>query len=134
MALVREAANIVAEGIADAEAVDTVVKNGFGLRMPAYGTLEHLDVTGLDLGLKVVEYVAHDLYNEPRAPEYFRELVRTGNLGAKTGRGFYAWSVKNADAVRAERDAFLMEVLRYRRRRSGTDDRGLSSVKGPASD
>jgi 3-hydroxybutyryl-CoA dehydrogenase len=65
----------------------------------------------------VVEYVAQDLYNEPRAPEYFRALVREGNLGAKTGRGFYDWSVKNADAVRAERDAFLVEVLRYRRTR-----------------
>jgi 3-hydroxybutyryl-CoA dehydrogenase len=118
MALVREAANIVAEGIASASDVDTVVKNGFGLRMPAYGTLEHLDVTGLDLGLKVVEYVAQDLYNQPRAPEYFRELVRSGNLGAGTGRGFYDWSLKSADTVRAERDAFLVEVLRYRRKRT----------------
>lgn len=115
MALVREAANIVAEGIADAEDVDTVAKNGFGLRMPAYGILEHMDVVGLDLGLRVVEYVAQDLYNEPRAPEYFRDLVRQGDLGAKTGRGFYDWSVKSADAVRARRDAFLVEVLRYRR-------------------
>ncbi len=115
MALVREAANIVAEGIADAEAVDTVAKNGFGLRMPAYGIFEHQDVAGLDLGLRVVEYVARDLYNEPRAPELFRELVRQGNLGTKTGRGFYDWSVKDADAVRAERDAFVIEVLRYRR-------------------
>jgi 3-hydroxybutyryl-CoA dehydrogenase len=115
MALVREAANIVAEGIADAEDVDTVAKNGFGLRMPAYGILEHMDVVGLDLGLSVVEYVAQDLYNEPRAPEYYRELVRQGHLGAKTGRGFYDWSVKSADAVRARRDAFVVEVLRYRR-------------------
>ena len=70
MALVREAANIIAEGIADAEAIDAVAKNGFGLRMPAYGILEHQDVVGLDLGLAVVEYVCPDLYNEPRAPEY----------------------------------------------------------------
>jgi 3-hydroxybutyryl-CoA dehydrogenase len=116
MALVREAANIIGEGIADAEAIDTVAKNGFGLRMPAYGILEHQDVVGLDLGLKVVEYVCQDLYNEPRAPEYFRALVRHGDLGAKTGRGFYDWSVKSADGVRARRDAFLVEVLRYRRR------------------
>ena len=116
MALVREAANIVAEGIADAEDVDTVARNGFGLRMPAYGILEHQDVVGLDLGLRVVEYVAPDLYNEPRAPEYFRELVRQGDLGARTGRGFYDWSVKSAEGVRARRDAFLVEVLRYRRR------------------
>jgi 3-hydroxybutyryl-CoA dehydrogenase len=118
MALLREAANIVAEGIADAEDVDAVAKNGFGLRMPAYGIFEHQDVVGLDLGLRVLEYVVRDLYNEPRAPEYFRELVRSKNLGAKTGRGFYDWSVKSADEVRARRDAFLVEVLRYRRNQS----------------
>jgi 3-hydroxybutyryl-CoA dehydrogenase len=63
----------------------------------------------------VLEYVAQDLYNEARAPEYYRDLVRNGHLGAKTGRGFYDWRVKSADAVRARRDAFLVEVLRYRR-------------------
>jgi 3-hydroxybutyryl-CoA dehydrogenase len=116
MALVREAVNIVAEGIADADDVDTVAKNGFGIRLPAYGIFEHQDVVGLDLGIKVVEYVARDLYNEPRAPEYMRELVRDGNLGARTGRGFYDWSAKSADEVKARRDAFLIEVLRYRKR------------------
>jgi 3-hydroxybutyryl-CoA dehydrogenase len=115
MALVREAVNIIAEGIADADAIDTVAKNGFGLRMPAYGILEHQDVVGLDLGIRVVDYVARDLYNEPCAPAYMHELVRAGQLGAKTGRGFYDWSVKSADEVRARRDAFLVEVLRYRR-------------------
>jgi len=116
MALVREAVNIVAEGIADADAVDTVAKNGFGIRLPAYGILEHQDIVGLDLGSRVVEYVAQDLYNEPRAPEYMRELMRGGNLGAKTGRGFYDWSSKSADDVKARRDAFLIEVLQYRKR------------------
>jgi 3-hydroxybutyryl-CoA dehydrogenase len=115
MALVREAVNIVAEGIADADAVDTVAKNGFGIRLPAYGILEHQDIVGLDLGSRVVEYVAQDLYNEPRAPEYMRELMRAGNLGAKTGRGFYDWSTKSAEEVKARRDAFLIEVLRYRK-------------------
>jgi 3-hydroxybutyryl-CoA dehydrogenase len=116
MALVREAANIVAEGIADAEDVDAVAKNGFGLRMPAYGIFEHQDIVGLDLGIRVVDYVAQDLYNEPRAPENMRELVRAGKVGAKAGQGFYDWSAKSADEVRARRDAFLVEVLQYRRR------------------
>jgi len=115
MALVREAAHIVAEGIADANDVDTVVKNGLGLRMPAYGTLEHMDMAGLDMALSILDYVAQDLYNEPQAPAQFRERVRNGNLGVKTGKGFYDWSAKSADAVRAGRDAFLVEVLRYRR-------------------
>jgi len=115
MALLREAVNIIAEGIADADDVDTVAKNGFGIRLPAYGILEHQDVVGLDLGIKVVEYVTRDLYNEPRAPEYMRELLRQGHLGARSGRGFYDWSAKSVEDVKARRDAFLVEVLRYRR-------------------
>jgi 3-hydroxyacyl-CoA dehydrogenase len=45
-------------------------------------------------------------------------LVRRGDLGAKTGQGFYSWSVKSADAVRAARDEFLVEVLRSRQRKA----------------
>jgi len=51
MALVREAAHIIAEGIAGAADIDAVIKNGLGLRMPAYGLLEHMDVAGLDLAV-----------------------------------------------------------------------------------
>ncbi len=119
MALVREAANIIAEGIAGAEDIDTVIRNGLGLRMPAYGILEHMDMAGLDLAGSVLDYVACDLYNEPRAPEYFRDLVRRGALGVKTGKGFYDWSVKSAAAVEARRDNFLVEVLRSRRGKAG---------------
>jgi len=77
-----------------------------------------MDVVGLNLGLAVLEYVARDLYSKQDAPEYIRDLVRRGDLGAPTGKGFYDWSVKSADAVRARRDAFLIEVLRYRRKKS----------------
>jgi 3-hydroxybutyryl-CoA dehydrogenase len=129
MALVREAAHIVAEGIADADDVDTVAKNGFGLRMPAYGIFEHQDIVGLDLGIRVVEYVAADLYNEPRAPEYFRDLVRGGQLGAKTGHGFYDWSARSSDEVKSRRDAFLIEVLRYRRSLAHNPDPGSPAVR-----
>jgi 3-hydroxybutyryl-CoA dehydrogenase len=48
-ALVREAIHIIHEGIATAEDVDLAVKNGFGLRLPVWGVLEHADAVGLDL-------------------------------------------------------------------------------------
>jgi 3-hydroxybutyryl-CoA dehydrogenase len=118
MALLREASHIIAEGIAGVEEIDTVVRNGLGLRMPGYGLLEHMDVVGLNMALAILEYVAGDLYSEPHAPEYIRNLVRRGDLGAPTGKGFYDWSVKSADEVRARRDAFLIEVLQYRRKKS----------------
>jgi 3-hydroxybutyryl-CoA dehydrogenase len=115
MALVREAAYIIQEGIAEAADIDAVIRNGLGVRMPAYGTLEHMDIAGLDLTISVLDYVAGDLCSEPLAPEYLRRLVSKGDLGAKSGRGFYDWSGKSADEVKARRDAFLIQVLRGRR-------------------
>ena len=115
MALVREAAHIVAEGIADADDVDLVAKNGFGLRMPAYGIFEHQDAVGLDMGLSILDYVAKDLYNEPKAPNFYRAKVASGELGAKSGKGFYDWSKKSIEEVKTRRDRFVIDVLRARR-------------------
>jgi 3-hydroxybutyryl-CoA dehydrogenase len=115
MAMVREAVHIVAEGIADVEDVDMVVKNGFGLRLPVYGLFEHQDAVGLDMGLSIIDYVAKDLYNEPQAPNYYKAKVAKGELGAKTGMGFYDWSKKSIEEVKARRDRFVIDVLRARR-------------------
>src|SRR4051794_19686788 len=97
MALVREAVNIVAEGIADVEDVDLAARRGFGLRLPEYGIFEHQDMVGLDMALSILEYVGKDLYNDPRAPEIYRQKVAAGELGVKSGKGFYDWSCKSAD-------------------------------------
>src|SRR5712691_1617884 len=112
MAMVREAVNCVAEGIAEVEDVDQVCKAGFGLRLPVYGIFEHQDIVGLDMCLSIVDYVARDLYNEPRAPDIYKEKVARGELGAKTGKGFYDCSQKSADEVKARRDRFVLEFLR----------------------
>jgi 3-hydroxybutyryl-CoA dehydrogenase len=114
MALVREAAHIVAEGIADAEDVDLAARTGFGLRLPVYGILEHQDAVGLDLGFAVVDYVARDLNNEPHGPAIMRDMIGRGDLGAKTGRGFYEWPPKDLAEVKRRRDGFLVEQLRAR--------------------
>lgn len=112
MALVREAVNIVAEGIAEVEDVDLAAKTGFGLRLPVYGIFEHQDMVGLDMGCSIVDYVSKDLYNEPGAPPLMKQKVAGGELGVKTGKGFYDWSKKDAAAVRARRDKFVLDFLR----------------------
>jgi 3-hydroxybutyryl-CoA dehydrogenase len=116
MALVREAVNIVAQGIADVEDVDLVARDGFGLRLPAYGIFEHQDITGLDLGFAVVDYVSGDLYNLPHAPPLYREKIAKGELGVKTGKGFYDWSKRDANEVRVRRDEFVLEMVKKRAR------------------
>lgn len=128
MALVREAVNILAEGIADVEDVDLVARNGFGLRMPAYGIFEHADITGVDLSFAVVDYVAGDLYNQPHAPPLYREMIARGELGVKTGKGFYDWSGKDAGEIRARRDQFVLDVVKAR----FLEKKGLSAAKSAA--
>ena len=115
MALVREAIHILAEGIADAEAIDTVAKNGFGLRMPAYGILEHQDIVGLEMGMAILDYVSRDLNGDAGTPALAREMLRRGENGAAAGKGFYDWSVKSPAEVKRRRDEFVLEVLRSRR-------------------
>jgi 3-hydroxybutyryl-CoA dehydrogenase len=113
-AVIREAAYIVQEGLATAEDVDTAIKNGPGFRFPVWGPLEHIDAVGLKLALSVQDGVLPGLDNEPHAPEILRGFVEEGRDGYATGRGFYDWTVKDMDALAAERDAFIMEVLRRR--------------------
>jgi 3-hydroxybutyryl-CoA dehydrogenase len=112
MALWREAVHIVAEGIAGPEEVDLAAKTGFGLRLPVYGIFEHADAVGLDLVLSVMDYVARDLYGEPRAPQLIHDLAAAGRTGAKAGAGFHDWSRKDIEEVKARRDRFVLDFLR----------------------
>jgi 3-hydroxybutyryl-CoA dehydrogenase len=112
IALIREAVNIVAEGIADAEDVDLAAKAGFGLRLPVYGILEHQDMIGLDMGTGIVDYITADLNNDPKAPDLMHDLIKQGKLGAKSGQGFYDWSKKDPAEVRSLRDRWLRDFLK----------------------
>lgn len=116
MALFREAIHIVAEGIADADSVDTVAKNGFGLRLPAYGIFEHQDIVGLDMATAVLDYVSRDLADTKGTPAFLTDLSARGETGAAAGKGFYDWSAKNASEVKSRRDEFVLEVLRMRKK------------------
>jgi 3-hydroxybutyryl-CoA dehydrogenase len=112
MALWREAVHIVEAGIADAEDVDLAVKCGFGLRLPVYGMFEHMDLVGLELASTVMSYAATDLYSERRAPQIMHDKMAAGETGAAAGKGFYDWSRKNAEEVKARRDRFILAFLR----------------------
>lgn len=112
MALFREAVHIVAEGIADAEDVDRAASLGFGLRLPAYGILEHIDMVGLELARAVCDYAAQDLNSERRAPALFDEKIARGEKGAATGKGFYDWQERCASDVKKRRDEFVIDCLK----------------------
>jgi 3-hydroxybutyryl-CoA dehydrogenase len=99
-ALWREAFDLIDKGVCDPETVDTVIKAGFGLRLPVLGPVENADLVGLDLTLAIHEYVLPELDPPSQPSEGLRRRVENGELGMKTGLGFRSWSTDEAEAVR----------------------------------
>lgn len=90
-ALWREAHAIISNGVCDAQTVDLVVKNSFGLRLPVFGPIENADLVGLDLTLDIHSVILADLDKSSAPLPSLTERVNRGELGAKTGRGFLEW-------------------------------------------
>ncbi len=86
--LLREAVNLVEEGVATPEDVDVIVRTTFGYRLPFFGPFAIADMAGLDVyrdGFRTLE--AH--YGERLAvPALLTELVESGRYGVKQGGGF----------------------------------------------
>lgn len=99
-ALWREAIAIVAEGIADAETVDTVVKSSFGRRLAVLGPLENADLVGTDLTLDIHNAVLAHLDHTHGPSPYLQRLVADGKLGMKSGSGFRQWTPDFIGALR----------------------------------
>lgn len=111
-AVIREAIYMVQEGIASAEDVETAVKAGMGIRFPVYGPLEHLDYVGLDLGLRVQRTVLPSLCNSAEPAQLLERLVASGDIGARSGRGFYDWHERSVEELKRQRDLFLVERMK----------------------
>ena len=112
LALLREALYIVQEGIATPEAVDATVRYSLGRRYGVTGPLESADLGGLDIFQNISAYLYKDLCNDPDSSPLLAETVARGDLGAKTGKGFYDWTKPEVlGKLKKEREAVLIEWL-----------------------
>jgi 3-hydroxybutyryl-CoA dehydrogenase len=99
-AIIKEAFSIVERGIASADDVDTVVKNSFGRRLAVAGPFEVFELAGWDLVLAAFEELYKDMDHSPEPNKLLVEMVKKGELGVKTGKGFYQWDEKSAEALK----------------------------------
>lgn len=83
-----EAMRMVEAGVASAEDIDKAMTLGYGFPM---GPLRLTDLVGLDVRLAIAEYLAKEVGPHFEPPALLREKVARGELGKKSGQGFYPW-------------------------------------------
>lgn len=88
VALALEAMRMVEDGVASAEDIDRAMTLGY--RHPA-GPLRTTDIVGLDVRLGIAEHLAEEIGERFAPPQILTDKVAAGELGRKSGQGFYTW-------------------------------------------
>ena len=97
MPMINEAIITLNEGVAGVEEIDTVMKLGMAHPM---GPLQLADFIGLDVCLSIMEVLYEGLGNDKYAPApLLVNMVTAGNLGIKSGEGFYTWKHKTKELI-----------------------------------
>ena len=111
-ALLREAMDLVGQGVASAEEIDRAVRGSIARRMPVMGLFGQADLAGLDVYRQIFRYLAADLSRSAGPPQALDDAVRAGNTGAAVGQGFYSWSADQRDEALRRRNDELIRLLR----------------------
>ena len=112
--------DIVSRGIASHEDVDLVVSGSFGRRLATAGPFQVFDIAGWDVITSLFSQLAPEIDSSTEAPAMLRQMVQSGDLGVKSGRGFYTWTPESASELRGRIARGLVEAER------------LSQATGPA--
>lgn len=110
-AMMREALTLVERGVVTPEDIDTAVTAGIGFKSAWQGLFETLDYIGLDTVALGCGFIFPDLSSRTDVPETITSNVAEGNLGVKTGRGFFDYSDPSGARKLEERSRFLLSQL-----------------------
>ncbi|MDK1275568.1 MULTISPECIES: 3-hydroxyacyl-CoA dehydrogenase family protein [unclassified Arthrobacter] len=119
-ALFHEAAQLVEEGIATAEDVDTLVRTTFGFRLPFFGPFAIADMAGLDVYSFCYASLQTEFPERFATPKALQDLVDAGKLGTKSGGGFLQIPAEQTDNLVAYRNKAYVAMA------------GLLNVLGPS--
>ena len=112
-ALLREALSIVQQGIARPQDVDIVIKNGFGRRLAAVGVFESYEMAGWDLILAVMANLLTEIESSSEISPLLSQKIERGELGIKTGKGFYDWTPESAEVLQQRVAHALIKIAQW---------------------
>ena len=110
-ALEREIDYLLDEGIVTPEDLDTALKGSIGFRLACLGPMEIEDMIGLDTAMRVSSRVFKVLSNATEPSVKLVEKVNKGELGIKTGKGWYDYTGKTITEINDERNRKLLQEL-----------------------
>jgi 3-hydroxybutyryl-CoA dehydrogenase len=111
-ALEREIDYLLDEGIVTPEDLDTAVKSSTGFRFACLGPMEVEDMIGLDIAMTVSGRVFKGLSNATEPSPILVEKVNRGELGIKSGKGWYDYSGRTREEVLEEKNRKLLPQLK----------------------
>ena len=110
-ALEREVDLLLDEGVVSPEDLDKAVKASLGFRLACLGPMEAEDMIGLDVAARVSGNIFKILSNATEPSPDLVEKVKRGELGVKSGRGWYDYPDDSKEAIVTERNARLLRQL-----------------------
>ena len=127
-AVFREALHLLSEGVATAEDLDRAMTGGPGFRWSFLGPLQAADFGGLDVFHSIASYLWEDLGDAKSPDQVLEEKLAAGQLGTKTGAGFYDYPPEELAELTNRRDRFLLGLKQLSEATRSTDDSPQLSV------
>jgi 3-hydroxybutyryl-CoA dehydrogenase len=112
-AILHEAYHLLSTGIASAATIDAVAKQLLGPRMTITGLLEQKDLAGLEIHANAQRSIVPTLDHSGVPNPLLQEMVARGDVGIRSGRGFYDWSERDGAATARDAQARLERLLRF---------------------
>jgi 3-hydroxybutyryl-CoA dehydrogenase len=111
--VMNEAVRLVEEGVASAEDVDRAVRVGLGLRFATMGPIEFIDWGGLDILYYASRYMVDATGSDRFAsPDSVAEKMEAGEIGMRSGQGYYDFSQMDVDAYKRDMLTRFVEQVR----------------------
>jgi 3-hydroxybutyryl-CoA dehydrogenase len=121
-AILHEAYYLIEQGICGPEEVDQAAREMLGPRMCVTGLIEQKDLSGLDTHALVQRAIVPHLHHSAEPSPLVQGMYARGDIGVKSGKGFYDWTARDPKKRQAEARTKLAEILalldRQKRNRS----------------